>query len=97
MAMIFESLASPTSEAHTRRFPPRTAEERLNGDPYTLQHQRRRLRLDSGRLAADRPRPPVRVRQESRLTPTIDVGAELLLDEVHTLPEGAVEVVYACR
>jgi dihydrofolate reductase len=32
-----------------------------------------------------------------RLTPTIDVGAELLLDEVHTLPEGAVEVVYACR
>jgi len=32
-----------------------------------------------------------------RLTPTISVDTELLLDETRTLPEGAVHVVYRCR
>jgi dihydrofolate reductase len=32
-----------------------------------------------------------------RLTPTIDVDTELLLDEARTLPEGAIDLVYACR
>jgi dihydrofolate reductase len=32
-----------------------------------------------------------------RLTPTISVDTELLLDETRTLPEGAVDVVYRCR
>jgi dihydrofolate reductase len=32
-----------------------------------------------------------------RLTPTINVDTELRLDEARTLPEGALDVVYACR
>jgi len=32
-----------------------------------------------------------------RLTPAISVDTELVLDETRTLPEGAVEIVYACR
>lgn len=32
-----------------------------------------------------------------RLTPTISVDAELTLEEARTLPEGAVDIVYACR
>jgi dihydrofolate reductase len=32
-----------------------------------------------------------------RLTPTIDVDTELVLEEARTLPEGAIDVVYACR
>jgi dihydrofolate reductase len=32
-----------------------------------------------------------------RLTPTISVDTELLLEETRTLPEGAVDIVYACH
>jgi dihydrofolate reductase len=32
-----------------------------------------------------------------RLTPTISVDTELLLEETRTLSEGAIEIVYACR
>jgi dihydrofolate reductase len=32
-----------------------------------------------------------------RLTPAISLDAELLLEETRTLPEGAIEIVYACR
>jgi dihydrofolate reductase len=32
-----------------------------------------------------------------RLTPAIDVDTELVLDEVQTLPEGGVDIVYTCR
>jgi len=32
-----------------------------------------------------------------RLTPTIDVNTELRLEETRALPEGAIDVVYACR
>jgi dihydrofolate reductase len=33
----------------------------------------------------------------TRLTPAISVDTELLLEETRTLPEGAIEIVYACR
>ena len=32
-----------------------------------------------------------------RLTPAISVDMELILEEARTLPEGAVDIVYACR
>ncbi len=33
----------------------------------------------------------------TRLTPTLSIQSELRLEETRTLPEGAVEIVYACR
>jgi hypothetical protein len=32
-----------------------------------------------------------------RLTPAIDVDTELTLEETRALPEGAIDIVYACR